>query len=64
MNKDKTYTTYKCDICNAEFKISLYKLERKKTNFCQKCVSAGTQTGIKRPQFSGEKSGRWKGGRI
>lgn len=62
MDKNKTYTTYQCPICKKIQKISLWRLERKKTLFCGRCSSIGTQSGIKRPEFSRENSGRWKGG--
>lgn len=53
---------YICPICKETFKIDKYKAKKKKTPFCQKCVTIGTQKGIKRPQFSKENSKRWKGG--
>jgi hypothetical protein len=53
---------YTCPICNKEQEIAKYSFLRKKTKFCQNCVSTGTQKGIKRPQFSRENSGRWFGG--
>lgn len=62
MDKNKIYTTYQCPICEKIQEISLWRLERKKTLFCQVCVSTGTQTGIKKPEFSREKSARWNGG--
>ena len=62
MNKNKTYTTYICQICQKNYDISLWRLERKKTLFCKKCVTIGTQSGIKKIHFSKDKSGRWKGG--
>lgn len=62
MDKNKTYTTYTCPGCNTAKTISLWRLGRKKTEFCKNCVTTGTQSGVRRPQFSGTASGRWKGG--
>jgi hypothetical protein len=53
---------YTCSLCNQAQETDEWRFKRKKTTFCQKCVSTGTQKGIKRPQFSGENSGRWGGG--
>jgi hypothetical protein len=49
-----------CPICLEERTVVLDK--RRKTNFCQKCVSTGTQKNIRRPDKSGTNSGRWNGG--
>lgn len=54
--------TYTCSICNKVQETDAYKFKNKKTTFCKNCVTIGTQKGIKRPQFSGENSGRWGGG--
>lgn len=53
---------YTCPICNQIQKIDKWRLKKKKTPFCKKCVTIGTQKGVKRPQFSRENSGRWGGG--
>lgn len=51
-----------CPACNKNYEITIGTFKRKKTNFCRDCYSINTQKGIKRPQFSREKSKRWKGG--
>jgi len=55
---------YICPICNKESITTKWRFDRKKTPFCKNCVTTGTQTGIKKPQISGENSGRWGGGRY
>ena len=54
--------SYTCSICNQEQETTEWRFKRKKTTFCKKCVTVGTQKGIKKPQFSRENSGRWNGG--
>lgn len=54
--------TYVCPTCNKVQETTEWRFKKKKTVFCKKCVTIGTQKGIKRPQFSGENSGRWGGG--
>jgi len=54
--------SYSCSICNQIQETDEWRFKRKKTTFCQKCVSTGTQKGVKRPQFSRENSSRWGGG--
>ncbi len=54
--------SYTCSICNQEQETTEWRFKRKKTPFCKNCVTIGTQKGIKKPQFSGENSGRWGGG--
>lgn len=54
--------SYTCSICNQVQETDEWRFKRKKTSFCKNCVTIGTQKGIKRPQFSGENSGRWGGG--
>lgn len=53
---------YICPICKEEKETTEWRFKRKKTLFCKNCVTIGTQKGLKRPQFSGENSGRWGGG--
>lgn len=55
---------YLCPLCNKKQETTEWRFKRKKTPFCKDCVTKGTQTGIKKPQVSKEKSGRWKGGRY
>lgn len=55
---------YLCPICNEEFSTTKWRFSRKKTPFCKNCASIGSQKGIKKPQSSGENSGRWGGGRY
>ena len=51
-----------CESCKTEYEITKQSFNRKKTNFCRSCCSKSTQKGIKRPQFSSNKSKRWNGG--
>lgn len=53
---------YTCPICKKQSETTEWRFKRKKTKFCKNCVTIGTQKGIKRPQFSNNKSGRWNGG--
>lgn len=52
----------KCIGCNTVRKVSQRQVKCKLTDYCRDCCSAHTQKGIRRPQFSGENSGRWGGG--
>jgi hypothetical protein len=54
--------TYLCAICYQPQVTTEWRFKRKKTPFCKNCVTIGTQKGIKKPQCSGENSGRWGGG--
>lgn len=49
-----------CPVCKQERLVEYSK--RRKTEYCQKCVTTATQKNIKRPDKSGENSGRWNGG--
>lgn len=53
---------YICSGCSTTYKITKQSFKRKKTSYCKKCCSIYTQKNVKRPQFSNEKSNRWKGG--
>lgn len=53
---------YVCPICQIENETIRSRFDKKKTPFCKKCVTKGTQTGIKKPEISGENSKRWGGG--
>jgi len=55
----------KCEACNKVYEITKESYRRKKlknSNYCRDCHSKTLQKGIKRPQFSENNSGRWKGG--
>lgn len=53
---------YTCQGCNTVYNITKQSFKRKKTSYCKSCCSIHTQKDVKRPQFSNENSGRWKGG--
>lgn len=49
-----------CPICNEKRLVEYSK--RRKTEYCQKCITIATQKNIKRPDKSGKNSKRWNGG--
>lgn len=53
---------YTCKGCNVTYQITKQSFKRRKTEYCRNCCSINTQKDVKRPQFSNESSGRWKGG--
>ena len=55
-------TTITCNGCKTSYEVLKQSAKRNKTGYCRDCYSKSIQKGIKKPQFSGEKSGRWRGG--
>ena len=51
-----------CKGCDITYEVTRQSAKRNKTGYCRKCHSKHIQSGIKRPQFSGENSKRWGGG--
>lgn len=61
-NRSRKKTFFTCESCKITKEVDFYSGKKRKTNLCLNCFSKQTQTGIKRPQFSKENSGRWNGG--
>jgi len=51
-----------CIGCKTSYEVSKQSAKRNKTGYCRDCYSINVQKGIKKPQFSGQNSGRWGGG--
>lgn len=54
------FVNIECPMCKQTRVVGYSK--KRKTTYCQKCISTATQKNIKRPDKSGKNSGRWNGG--
>lgn len=61
-NKKRKKTEFTCSSCKKTKLVDYYTDQRRKTTFCNKCLSKEIHSGKKRPELSGKNSPLWNGG--